>query len=356
MRSVPATGWAARSSACPRFYELHHRSRDMDELWGIPLVRARRGDLAQRRTWRVKRDGRRGGGRPRAGAAVAGADRRSRSRCDSRSDRSVLFRQVRVGLDDEPFTLLKFRSLRPVRWSGCDAPSGRSTATPASDRWAASSGRTSLDELPQLFNIVRGEMSIVGPRPERPPFVEEFTERDPALHRAAPDAGRSHRLGAGQRTAGRHLDRGAGPLRQLLHPELVAVVRRQDRRADDLRRCCSGAARDRGAARRPGRGQVPVDPDPAETSLVTSPATSSTISGRRWLIAPEWEALADTVGAGPLARPSYALSWWRHLGRGRLLVATVRREAAGWSPWRRCTSDGSVRCASRAGSGTASGP
>ncbi|GFJ87242.1 sugar transferase [Phytohabitans rumicis] len=85
----------------------------------------------------------------------------------------VLFRQQRVGRDGKPFTMLKFRSMTPssdresqVRWSidhdDRVGPVGRILRS------------TSLDELPQLVNVLRGEMSLVGPRPERPFFAEQF--------------------------------------------------------------------------------------------------------------------------------------------------------------------------------------
>jgi lipopolysaccharide/colanic/teichoic acid biosynthesis glycosyltransferase len=96
----------------------------------------------------------------------------------------VLYRQTRVGLDGEPFSLLKFCSLRPAenedttRWNiGEDerlGPVGKFMR------------RTSMDELPQLWNVLRGDMSLVGPRPERPYFVDEFTRQFPwymARHR-----------------------------------------------------------------------------------------------------------------------------------------------------------------------------
>jgi len=90
----------------------------------------------------------------------------------------IIFRQVRVGQAGQLFEVFKFRSMRPadpdeadVRWSIADddriGPVGRFIR------------RTSLDELPQLFNILRGEMTIVGPRPERPHFVERFSGEMP---------------------------------------------------------------------------------------------------------------------------------------------------------------------------------
>lgn len=87
--------------------------------------------------------------------------------------RGVIFRQMRVGRGGREFEVLKFRSMKPadpgesdVQWSI------------AQDERVGKVGRfmrkTSLDELPQLFNILRGDMTIVGPRPERPHFVAKF--------------------------------------------------------------------------------------------------------------------------------------------------------------------------------------
>ncbi|MEW6516868.1 MAG: undecaprenyl-phosphate glucose phosphotransferase [candidate division FCPU426 bacterium] len=90
----------------------------------------------------------------------------------------VLFRQERVGRGNRPFMVFKFRSMvqdaekhtGPV-W----AKKGDSRTTPVG-AWMR---RLSLDELPQLFNVLSGEMSLVGPRPERPHFVDQFKTRIP---------------------------------------------------------------------------------------------------------------------------------------------------------------------------------
>lgn len=86
----------------------------------------------------------------------------------------VLFRQERVGRDERLFYILKFRSLRPA-----DSHESQTRWSVAQDSRMGPFGRflrrTSLDEMPQLFNILRGDMTLVGPRPERPFFVEQFS-------------------------------------------------------------------------------------------------------------------------------------------------------------------------------------
>ena len=90
----------------------------------------------------------------------------------------VIFRQERVGLHNKPFDMYKFRSME------IQSPSSEKRAwTVRDDPRVTGIGkilrRTSLDELPQLFNILKGDMSLVGPRPERPHFVEKFKEEIP---------------------------------------------------------------------------------------------------------------------------------------------------------------------------------
>lgn len=97
----------------------------------------------------------------------------------------VLFRQERIGQNGRPFTLLKFRTLRPA-----DDHEAATRWNIANDLRMSPVGgflrRTSLDELPQLWNVLRGDMSLVGPRPERPFFVANFSKTHPgyaARHR-----------------------------------------------------------------------------------------------------------------------------------------------------------------------------
>jgi exopolysaccharide biosynthesis polyprenyl glycosylphosphotransferase len=156
----------------PRLFELTSVEAHMDTVWGYPLVRRRR-EIFSRSGRLLKRC---------FDVVVAGAALvvalPAMLVCALairlESGRGVLFRQERVGVDGRPFTLLKFRSLRPAsteeqqtRWSvandGRLGPAGRFLR------------KSSLDELPQIWNVLRGDMSLVGPRPERPLFVARFS-------------------------------------------------------------------------------------------------------------------------------------------------------------------------------------
>jgi exopolysaccharide biosynthesis polyprenyl glycosylphosphotransferase len=101
--------------------------------------------------------------------------------------RPLLFRQLRVGLDGRTFEMLKFRSMR-LTW---DVPGEAGEAATLPDdtapggiegddrrtRFGTILRKTSIDELPQLLNVLKGEMSMIGPRPERPEYVELFESR-----------------------------------------------------------------------------------------------------------------------------------------------------------------------------------
>ena len=170
----------------PRFFELGVTAgRAVDDLWGVPLVQVRRTALGSRAR-RIKRafDVVTAGGALLLAApvcaAIALAVRLS-------SPGPILFRQQRVGLHGEPIEVVKFRTLRvnddaDTCWSVSD--DDRQTGVGRFLR------RSSLDELPQLVSVLKGDMSMVGPRPERPFFVEQFSAEVPGYQDR-------HRLPAG---------------------------------------------------------------------------------------------------------------------------------------------------------------
>lgn len=155
----------------PRFFELGMSAEGpfKDDLWGIPVVRLRRSAL-RTAAWRTKRIFDLIVGSllllltsPFFVAATVGVRLSGPG--------PIFFRQQRIGQNGRVFQLLKFRTMRmnedsDVTWSVED------------DRRVTFVGRilrrTSLDELPQLVNVLRGQMSLIGPRPERPYFVDQF--------------------------------------------------------------------------------------------------------------------------------------------------------------------------------------
>jgi exopolysaccharide biosynthesis polyprenyl glycosylphosphotransferase len=160
----------------PRFFELGlgGRLRDVDEVRGISLIRLRRSAL-RRSSRAIKRAfdiavatvGLLLAAPVMAVAAIA---------VRLSSPGPVLFRQRRAGRNGRAFDLLKFRSMRvnddaDITWSVGDDP--RVTRVGSVLR------RTSLDEVPQLWNVLLGDMSLVGPRPERPHFIEIFRDSIP---------------------------------------------------------------------------------------------------------------------------------------------------------------------------------
>jgi exopolysaccharide biosynthesis polyprenyl glycosylphosphotransferase len=171
----------------PRLFELASGNRDTDQVWGLPLVRMRRAAFRSP-SWRVKRL---------LDIAVSGtallfllpvmAVCALAVRLEG--GKGIFFSQERVGLDGRPFRVWKFRSMRPA-----DETDSQTTWSIANDHRVGPVGRllrkTSLDELPQLWNILRGDMSVVGPRPERPHFASVFAESFPRYsHRHRVPAG-----------------------------------------------------------------------------------------------------------------------------------------------------------------------
>jgi exopolysaccharide biosynthesis polyprenyl glycosylphosphotransferase len=155
----------------PRFFELGLRphARDTHEVWGIPLSRLPRTALRTYQ-WRVKR----AFDFVAASAALvmlAPLSLLVALVVKVSSPGPVFFRQVRIGQRGRPFELLKFRTMRVNDDS-------LTTWSVASDSRVTPIGRflrrTCLDELPQFLNVARGDMSLVGPRPERPHFVDIF--------------------------------------------------------------------------------------------------------------------------------------------------------------------------------------
>ncbi len=174
-RARAARWWTSRS--CPICLQVIALRARLEDLDGIPVININEPPL-QGFNSIVKR-----------AIDVGHLDGRSRSRCaipfgiiallvKMTSKGPVLFHQERMGLDGKSFTIVKFRSMYddaerhtgPV-WAVADDP----RVTPLG-RFLR---RSNLDELPQLWNVLRGDMSIVGPRPERPHFVEQFKHKIP---------------------------------------------------------------------------------------------------------------------------------------------------------------------------------
>jgi lipopolysaccharide/colanic/teichoic acid biosynthesis glycosyltransferase len=95
--------------------------------------------------------------------------------------RPVLFRQCRAGLHGQPFEVVKFRTMRPP--SERRGPAGDGDRLTPLGRWLRA---TSLDELPTLWNVLRGDMSLVGPRPLLPEYLDRYSTHQARRHEVRP--------------------------------------------------------------------------------------------------------------------------------------------------------------------------
>ncbi|MGI8715012.1 MAG: sugar transferase [Solirubrobacteraceae bacterium] len=172
-------------SLVPRLYETINERTTLDHVGGLPLLSLHPVDP---RGWQFAAKHTLDRGMALLGILIASpllvvltlAVRLS-------SPGSILFRQRRVGRDGREFDLLKFRTMRVAPTVGAlfELPDGCAPGGVEGFDRRTLTGRllreTSLDELPQLFNVLRGDMSLVGPRPERPEFVALFS-RDVARY------------------------------------------------------------------------------------------------------------------------------------------------------------------------------
>lgn len=90
----------------------------------------------------------------------------------------IFYRQTRMGLDGKTFTMFKFRSM-PVDAEAKSGPKWAKAGEGRATRFGSFLRKTSLDEIPQFWNSLKGDMSVIGPRPERPVFIEEFKQKIP---------------------------------------------------------------------------------------------------------------------------------------------------------------------------------
>jgi len=184
--SITALRMGCVALVLPRMYELYHDDANVERLRSYPLVRLNP-DPTRRPAWLVKR------AMDVAFALIALIVLLPLMSAIAlavvlESGRPIFFAQVRVGINERLFKIYKFRSMKPA-----DERESSTTWSIVGDPRIGPVGRliraTSLDELPQLWNILIGDMSFVGPRPERPGFVEKFSvdhERYWARHRVPP--------------------------------------------------------------------------------------------------------------------------------------------------------------------------
>lgn len=169
--AIAADQLGCRVFVVPRLFELHRDGRGVERMRGYPLIHLN-SDPTRSMSWWIKRA---------SDIAMAVATLvlvlpvlvACAAAILIDSGRPIFFGQERIGRSGRRFTIYKFRTMRQAS-TGVTATTWSAVDDPRVGRVGAVLRRTSLDELPQLWNIVRGEMSIVGPRPERPHFVERF--------------------------------------------------------------------------------------------------------------------------------------------------------------------------------------
>lgn len=175
----------------PRLFELGCKATAGEHLWGIPVVRLndparRRPALRAKRAFDVVVSA--------LGLLISSPVLLAIAVAIVIEDRGpVLYRQQRIATADRLFDMLKFRSMRvateeeiQAEWNAeLDRRTEGGATTPGSEMRVTRVGKviraSGLDELPQLFNILKGDMSLVGPRPERPFFVEELSREFPSF-------------------------------------------------------------------------------------------------------------------------------------------------------------------------------
>ena len=170
----------------PRLFELATRRGSDDHIWGLPLVRLR-APANRSLAWRAKRTFDVVGALL-ALVVVAPLIATVALLVRLNLGPGIIFTQTRIGRHGQPFELMKFRSM--IDRPGSSDRGAWTVAPEELGRLGRFIRRYSLDELPQLVNVLRGDMSLVGPRPERPEFVEKFVALFPRYtHR--------HRVAAG---------------------------------------------------------------------------------------------------------------------------------------------------------------
>ena len=135
----------------------------------------------------------------RAGARRADAGARRAARSSSRTAARCSSARSALGRDARPFEILKLRTMTVDADTHRAATASSRRATRASRASAASCARTSIDELPQLWHVLRGEMSLVGPRPVPPPHLERYDERQRRRLEVKPGPDRAGRRSTGAR-------------------------------------------------------------------------------------------------------------------------------------------------------------